>query len=232
MVAVTDSGSGMPAAVIERAFDPFFTTKPVGGGAGLGLSQVFGFVKQSGGHVKIYSEIEQGTTVKIYLPRYFGPEEESRPARAAASSVPAGDILEIVLVVEDEQRLRGLTVAGLRELGYTVLEAASGVEAQRVLDDNPLIGCLFTDIVMPNMTGRQLSDEALRRRPTLKILYTTGYTRNAIVHNGMLDAGVNFLAKPFTLESLAHKMREVLGEPPPSQIAELPKPPATPVGPG
>ena len=211
MIAVTDTGGGMGPEVIERAFDPFFTTKPLGSGTGLGLSQVFGFVKQSGGNVKIYSEPGRGTTVKIYLPRFFGEHVEvSRPV-IDMERLRAHDNNETILVVEDESRLREVTCTGLRDLGYKVLEAPDGAEALKVLATRPDIQCLFTDIVMPGMTGRQLADEALIQRPNLKVLYTTGYTRNAVVHNGVLDPGVNFLPKPFTLDQLALKLREVLG---------------------
>jgi signal transduction histidine kinase len=210
MIAVSDSGEGMPPEIIDRVFEPFFTTKPVGAGTGLGLSQVFGFVKQSGGHVRIYSELGRGTTVKIYLPRYFGDDREavkSTPEHHASDGEP---VTETILLVEDEQRLRELTSVGLRELGYTVHEAANGVEALKLIDSLSTLHCLFTDIVMPDMTGRQLADEALKRRPGLKVLYTTGYTRNAVVHNGVLDHGVNFIAKPFMLQDLARKLRAVL----------------------
>ena len=214
MIAVTDTGSGMPPEVIERAFDPFYTTKPTGAGTGLGLSQVFGFVKQSGGHVKIYSELGQGTTVKVYLPRYFGAEEEAKAAPAPPPldlSLPDG--CGTILLVEDEPRLRELTATGLRDLGYMVIEASNGAHALTLLEAHSEIGCIFTDIVMPEMTGRQLVDEARKRRPEVRVLYTTGYTRNAVVHNGVLDPGVNFLPKPFTLENLGRKLREVLTAP-------------------
>jgi len=211
MIAVTDTGDGVTPEVIERAFDPFFTTKPVGSGTGLGLSQVFGFVKQSGGHVKIYSELGRGTTVKIYLPRFFREQPEAARPAIDPQALRVQDVYETILVVEDESRLREVTCAGLRDLGYTVLEASTGAEALKVIAANPQIHCLFTDIVMPGMTGRQLSDEALKQRSDLKVLYTTGYTRNAVVHNGVLDPGVNLLPKPFTLDQLALKLREVFG---------------------
>jgi signal transduction histidine kinase len=209
MIAVSDSGEGMPPEVVEKAFDPFFTTKPVGAGTGLGLSQVLGFVKQSGGHVNIYSEVDRGTSVKIYLPRFFGEPTEDGKAQPNVE-IPYADISATILVVEDEPRLREVTCAGLRELGYVVFHADNGAEALKILDLTPGVTCLFTDIVMPGMTGRQLSDEAVKRRPDLKVIYTTGYTRNAVVHNGVLDPGVNFLPKPFTMEQLALKIRQVL----------------------
>nr|WP_245218887.1 PAS domain-containing protein [Rubellimicrobium aerolatum] len=208
-ISVSDTGTGMPPDVAARAFDPFFTTKPVGQGTGLGLSMVYGFVKQTGGHVKIYSEAGQGTTVKIYLPRLSGPEAEAAP-EAANAQVPRGESQEVVLVVEDEPVVRQFTVDALGELGYGVLEAEGAEAALRLLDAHPEVTLLFTDIVMPETNGRKLADEALRRRPGLKVLFTTGYTRNAVVHNGVLDAGVHLIGKPFTLEELAAKLREVL----------------------
>lgn len=209
MICVTDTGTGMTPEVIERAFDPFFTTKTVGKGTGLGLSQVFGFAKQSGGHVAIYSEVGQGTTVKVYLPRFTGAET-ALPATAATTEAPEGKANEIILVVEDEQRVRHFAVDALRDLGYTAISAASPVEALHALAEQPEITLLFTDIVMPGMTGRQLADKALQMRPKLPILFTTGYTRNAVVHNGMIDIGVAFLPKPYTINDLARKIRDVL----------------------
>jgi signal transduction histidine kinase/CheY-like chemotaxis protein len=210
LLSVSDTGSGMSAEVSERAFDPFYTTKEVGRGTGLGLSQVFGFVKQSSGHVKIYSEIGRGTTIKLYLPRYSGHDPEAPDRVAGAATVPGGQAQEIILVVEDDDRVRQMSVDALRELGYTVIQAGNGDQAIERLTGHPNIALLFTDIVMPGMTGRQLADRALEIRPDLKVLYTTGYTRNAIVHNGVVDYGVSFLAKPFSIAALAVKIREVL----------------------
>ena len=214
MVAVSDTGSGMPPEVVERAFEPFFTTKEVGQGTGLGLSQVYGFVKQSGGHVKIYSEPGAGTTVKIYLPRlrddasagaFLPPEDDVRPVLPVAQG-------ETVLVVEDDENVRRITVEALRELGYRVLEADGGAAALGLLDGHGAgIDLLFTDVVMPEVNGRRLAEEARRRRPGLKVLFTTGYSRNAIVHNGVLDPGVQLIGKPFSMEELAAKLRAVLG---------------------
>ncbi|MBB3900920.1 CHASE3 domain-containing protein [Methylobacterium brachythecii] len=211
MIAVTDTGTGMTPDVAAKAFEPFFTTKEVGQGTGLGLSQVFGFVRQSDGYVKIYSELGTGTTVKIYLPRLAGPAEAVAPKAAGrAASVPEGRPNEIILVVEDEPAVRRLTVEVLRDLNYTVIHAEGGAAALRLLDAHPEIALLFTDVVMPEMNGRQLVDAARQRRPELKVLYTTGYTRNAIVHNGVIDADVKLIGKPFTLEGLAHKVREAI----------------------
>ena len=207
-ISVTDTGSGMSADVIAKAFDPFFTTKAVGKGTGLGLSQVFGFIRQSGGHVKIYSETGVGTSVKIYLPREYGGQAPAE-RRQAQGDIVAGPG-EIVLVVEDEERVRAFSIDSLRELGYTVVEAASPGEALRIIEAGHPVLLLFTDVVMPGMNGRQLADAVLAKRPGLKVLYTTGYTRNAVVHNGVLDPGTNLLVKPFTIEQLAAKVRQAL----------------------
>jgi signal transduction histidine kinase/CheY-like chemotaxis protein len=210
LLAVTDTGTGMASEVVERAFDPFFTTKEAARGTGLGLSQVYGFVRQSGGHVKIYSEVGQGTTVKIYLPRYVGEGAPALGLRDAEDALPARGGGEVVLVVEDEDSVRALTVESLEELGYRVLAAEGAETALRLLDANPDVALLFTDVVMPGLNGRRLADEALRRRPALKVLFTTGYTRNAVVHNGILDHGVHLITKPFHLHQIGSKLREIL----------------------
>ncbi|HEY5009425.1 MAG TPA: ATP-binding protein [Caulobacteraceae bacterium] len=209
MVAVSDVGMGMAPETLEKVFDPFFTTKPVGKGTGLGLSMVYGFAKQSGGHVRIYSELGRGTTVKVYLPRHFGAADRPAPLRAA-SAPTAASRAEIVLVVEDEGRVRQTSCEALNELGYSVHQASSGEEALKLFDTLDHVDVLFTDIVMGGMTGRQLADALRLKVPGLKVLYTTGYTRNAVVHNGVLDPGVAFLPKPFTVEDLAQKLRAVL----------------------
>lgn len=209
-IAITDNGPGMPKDVIDRAFEPFFTTKGVGKGTGLGLAQVYGFVRQSGGHVKIYSEIGQGTSVKIYLPRHFGAAEASEVSRVAGELPRARDG-ELILVVEDEEQVRRMSVSALEELGYPVLEAPGGEAAIAVLRERPDIRLLFTDVVMPDVDGRQLADRARLIRPDLPVLFTTGYTRNAVVHNGVVDSDVHFIPKPFTVEQLAYKLRAVLG---------------------
>lgn len=210
-VAVSDTGTGMTPDVIARAFDPFFTTKKTGMGTGLGLSQVYGFVKQSKGHINIYSEPGHGTTIKIYLPRHYGdavPAAIQREPRA----IRGGSRDEVILVVEDEDRLRQLTADTLRELGYTVLQAGHAIEALEIVDQHPEIALLFTDIVMPDVNGRQLADEVVTRRPGIRVLFTTGFTRNAVVHNGILDTGINFIPKPFTMEDLAVKVRQILSD--------------------
>ena len=209
MIAITDTGTGMPADVIAKAFEPFFTTKEVGKGTGLGLSQVYGYVKQSGGHIKIYSEIGQGTSVKIYLPRFTGVVDENTGERPE-DFVPTAEDRELILVVDDEDLVRQFSAAALSDLGYRVLEAASAKAALELLSQRPDIDLLFTDIVMPEMDGRRLADMATGQRPYLPVIYTTGYTRNAIVHNGVLDTGVELIGKPFTLEELATRVREVL----------------------
>ncbi|MDY0883100.1 CHASE3 domain-containing protein [Dongia soli] len=210
MLSITDTGVGMTEEVMRRAFEPFFTTKSAGKGTGLGLSQVFGFVKQSHGHIKIYSECEHGTTVKIYLPRYNGSDTPEDQPISAPAKLPGGRPGEVILVVEDESQVRQMTIESLRELGYSVIEAALPEQALQQLEQHPEIDLIFTDIVMPGMTGRQLADKVHETRPEMKVLYTTGYTRNAIVHNGVLDRGTAFLPKPFTIDQLATKIRDVL----------------------
>jgi len=208
MIAVSDTGSGIPAALLERVFEPFFTTKEVGRGTGLGLSMVFGFVKQSGGHIKIYSEEGHGTSVKIYLPRAIGLQQTTAEA-LVSRTVEGGK--ETILVVEDDTMVRRYVMTQIESLGYTTLEAANASEALRVVDEVPAIDLLFTDVIMPGgMNGRQLVEEALRRRPDLKTLYTSGYTENAIVHHGRLDSGVLLLVKPYRKAELARMIRLAL----------------------
>jgi signal transduction histidine kinase len=209
LIAVTDMGPGMKPETVARVFEPFFTTKAPGTGTGLGLSQVYGFVKQSRGHIKIYSELGTGTTVKIYLPRFMGDAEET-PRTVAPLPTEATNGTETILVVEDDALMRRLTSEALRELGYHVIDCERAVDALTALDKNPEIKLLFTDVVMPEMNGKKLADEAVRRRPDLKVIFTTGYTPNAVVHGGVLDPGVNFLPKPFTVEQLATRVRSLL----------------------
>jgi len=209
-LCVSDTGCGMDAETLARAFEPFFTTKEVGKGTGLGLSMVYGFVKQSGGHLKIYSEEGQGTTVRIYLPRLLGGESaaEDRPDQA----VPEGSREETILVCEDDDDVRAYTVEVLRELGYRVLEAHDGPSALRLLErQDGGVDLLFTDVVLPaGMTGAVLAHEARALRPGLKVLFTTGYARNAIVHHGRLDPGVELITKPFAYADLAARVRDML----------------------
>ncbi len=216
MVAVADTGMGMDKPTLERSIEPFFTTKDIGKGTGLGLSQVYGFVRQSAGHIKLYSEPGEGTTVKIYLPRHVGAEELADDTDRARSTVGAIGV-ECILVVEDDDPLRMYTAEMLTELGYGVLEAANGAAALEILNQRQEIDLLFTDIIMPGgMNGRQLADEAVRRRPGLKVLFTTGYTRNAIVHHGRLDPGVEMISKPFSFDELGAKVRAILDKGPTS----------------
>jgi CheY-like chemotaxis protein len=208
-IFVSDTGTGMSADVLAQAFDPFFTTKDVGQGTGLGLSQVYGFVKQSDGHVKLYSEPGAGTTIKIYLPRYTPPDAIAE-IQPKAIPVPRGDG-ETILVVEDEADVRGFVTEILQELGYIVLEASDGASALACLDGHQDISLLFTDVGLPGgMNGRQLAEEVVRRRPGMKVLYTSGYARNAIVHHGRLDPGVQLISKPFASLDLASKVRQIL----------------------
>jgi PAS domain S-box-containing protein len=208
MIAVSDTGSGIPAADLEKVFDPFFTTKEVGKGTGLGLSMVFGFVKQSNGHIKIYSEEGHGTTVKVYLPRATGLHQTTTEL-SASSRIEGGH--EVVLIVEDDALVRRYVITQIESLGYTTLEARNAAEALDAIGNAATIDLLFTDVIMPgSMNGRQLVDEALKRRPTLKTLFTSGYTENAIVHHGRLDSGVLLLAKPYRKSDLARMIRMAL----------------------
>ena len=213
LVAVTDTGTGMDKATIDRVFEPFFTTKEVGKGTGLGLSQVYGFVRQTGGHIRIYSEPGHGTTVKLYLPR-----SKTEPDKQEDRSIPTAPMLrgnETILVVEDHDDLRAYSSGVLRDLGYQVFEAADAASAIGFLESSRTIDLLFTDIVLPDgLHGRNIADRARALHPMIKVLFTTGYTRNAIVHNGRLDAGVNLLSKPFTFRGLAEKVRKILDEHP------------------
>jgi PAS domain S-box-containing protein len=206
-LCVSDTGVGIPADILDKVFDPFFTTKTIGQGTGLGLSQVYGFVKQSGGHVRIYSEVGIGTTVKLYLPRYAGSLE--KPLAVPEKPV-GGDTEETILVVEDEPGVRQLSVSLLQELGYTVLEAPDAATTLDILARSSRVDLLFTDVGLPKMNGRELAEVARLQRPSLKVLFTTGYARNAIVHHGRLDRGVDLLVKPFTFAQLADKVRTIL----------------------
>ncbi|MET0969595.1 MAG: ATP-binding protein [Tardiphaga sp.] len=209
LIAVSDTGHGMPDDVIAKAFDPFFTTKEVGKGTGLGLSQVYGFIKQSNGHVKIYSEPGQGTAVKVYLPRLFATEPEPADLKALPPATEnRGN--EIILVVEDEAAVRQFSVDALGMLGYRILEADGAANALALLRMHPDIAMMFTDVIMPEVNGARLAEQARKLRPDLRVLFTTGYTRNAVVHNGVLDPGVDLLGKPFSIDQLAMKVREVL----------------------
>jgi PAS domain S-box-containing protein len=208
MIAVSDTGSGIAAQDLEKVFDPFFTTKEVGKGTGLGLSMVYGLVKQSNGHIKIYSEKGHGTSVKLYLPRATGLDQDT--GEITDASPPQGGH-EAVLVVEDDALVRNYVVTQIRNLGYTTLEAGNAAEALEVIGNGAAIDLLFTDVIMPGpMNGRLLVDEALKLRPSLKTLFTSGYTENAIVHHGRLDSGVLLLAKPYRKPELARMIRMAL----------------------
>ena len=208
LIAVTDSGAGMAPEVMERAFEPFFTTKSEGVGTGLGLSQVYGFVKQSGGHIALYSEVGQGTTIKIYLPRYTGSDTpEPRQSRPDVTTLANG---ETVLLVEDDVAVRDFAADALRLLGYRLVTAADAAAALSALETHPQIDVLLTDVALPDLNGRQLADRITQLRPAVKVLFMTGYARNAIVHHGVLDPEVDLLAKPFTVDSLGRKLRQVI----------------------
>ncbi len=207
MLAVTDTGSGMAPDIIDKVFEPFFSTKSEGKGSGLGLSMVYGFVKQSGGHVKIYSEVGEGTTIKLYLPRAMGPED----VEVATSGGPIIGGTETVLVVEDDDEVRATVVEMLGDLGYGVLKAVDAGSALNVIESGVPIDMLFTDVVMPGtLKSPELARRARERIPDLAVLFTSGYTENSIVHGGRLDVGVELLSKPYTREALARKFEQVL----------------------
>ena len=207
MVAVADSGGGMSPDVLAHAFEPFFTTKDVGKGTGLGLSMVYGFVKQTGGHIKIYSEVGDGTIVKLYLPR---SNEEPTGLKLAADALLRGQG-EAILAVEDDDMVRAHVAAELKALGYNVLTARSGAQAMELLRSDAQIDLLFSDVVMPGgMSGPQLAEQALLLRPELRVLYTSGYTENTVIHQGRVDPGVQLLNKPYRRYDLAAKLRAVL----------------------
>ena len=214
LLSVSDTGTGISPEHLGKVFEPFFTTKSASMRTGLGLAMIYGFVKQSKGHVRIYSEVDHGTTAKIYLPRMIGAARaESVPAAARVESAqsPTARPGEVVLMVEDDEDVLNSTVVLLRELGYSVLTARNGAEALAQLKGGERVDILFTDVVLPQgMNGRMVAVEALALRPALPVLFTTGYARNAIVHNGQLDPDVQFLAKPYTLEELAQKLRAAL----------------------
>lgn len=209
VICISDTGTGMDSATATRAIEPFFTTKEVGKGTGLGLSMVYGFVKQSGGHIKIYSELNEGTTIKIYLPRLVGKSDNQEEESGVVSIEAMGD--EVILVCEDDEDVRAYSAEVLSELGYKVLEAADGPSALRILAASGPIDLLFTDVVLPGgMTGAVLATEAAKVQPGIKTLFTTGYARNAIVHHGRLDPGIDLITKPFSYADLAAQVRDLL----------------------
>jgi len=210
MIAVSDNGQGMDAETKRRVFEPFFTTKERGKGTGLGLATVYGIVKQAGGDIWVYSEVGKGTTFKLYFPAVSEPAWEADGADASADR-DVGH--ETILVVEDEQGVRDLTAKMLKLMGYTVLTAMSGAEALALANAyNGCIDLLLTDVVMPQMGGKRLAEELRLRRPEIKVIYYSGYTENTVSDHGALDAGVDFLAKPFSREALARKLRETLSK--------------------
>jgi CheY-like chemotaxis protein len=211
LVALSDTGAGMPADIVARAFDPFFTTRPAGQGSGLGLSMVYGFVTQSGGHIKIYSEPGHGTTVKLYFKRSLDDAATQPASRPAAPAV----VSPTILVVEDDDNLRATVTATLKELGYTVLNAPNGSAALMLLESSDRVDLLFSDVVMPGpVSSGALVQTARDLQPTIKILFTSGYTQNAIVHHGRLASDAAFLSKPYRKTQLADKIRDVLAAKP------------------
>jgi signal transduction histidine kinase len=210
-LVVHDTGCGMSPEVLARAFDPFYTTKAPGQGTGLGLSQVYGFVSQSGGHISIDSQLGTGATVSIHLPRYVGSDQGEAAPSAKISPSALGN-KEVILVVEDEDRVRAMTVEALRDLGYSVISASGGQQALDELNAIPHLHLVVTDVVMPGMNGPALAGRIKALRPSVKVLYTTGYARNAVLSDGMLDREVGILQKPFTIDQLRLKVQQALGE--------------------
>jgi CheY-like chemotaxis protein len=209
-IDVTDTGTGMSPEVAARAFDPFFTTKPIGQGTGLGLSMIYGFARQSNGHVLIESKLGTGTSVTLYLPRHHGEAAMERIASAAADEVAATG--ETVLVVEDEPVVRGVITEMLHDQGYRVLEATDGPSGLRMLRLHGRIDLLVTDVGLPGMNGRQLADQARETRPNLKILFITGYAENVAISDGFLQPGMEMITKPFDLDNLSRRIREMVSE--------------------
>ncbi|HWS62325.1 MAG TPA: response regulator [Steroidobacteraceae bacterium] len=210
LITVTDTGCGIAPDVLRRVFEPFFTTKDKGKGTGLGLAMVYGFIKQSDGHIRIFSELGHGTTVRMYLPRALGGSPHAAVAAGAFRIIHG---TETILLVEDDEQVRRFALSQLKSLGYNVLQAHNGVEAMELIERNERIDLLFTDVVMPGMSGRQLADSARQRRPGLKVLFTSGYNEDAVVHHGRLDHGVQLLPKPYRRRELAKRIRSIFDAP-------------------
>ena len=208
-ICVGDTGTGMSAETIERAFEPFFTTKPIGQGTGLGLSMIYGFTRQSEGYARIYSELGQGTTVKLYLPRYRG-EEDPEEQSPAERTMPGSDAGEVVLVVEDEPVVRGLIVEVLGDLGYRAIEANDGPKGVEILESKRRVDLLITDMGLPGLNGRQVAEAGRLARPELKVLFMTGYAENAALASGFLEPGMAMITKPFAVDVLATRIRQIL----------------------
>ncbi|MET0247733.1 MAG: PAS domain S-box protein [Sphingomonas sp.] len=209
-ICVTDTGIGMSAEVMARVFEPFFTTKPIGQGTGLGLSMIYGFARQSEGYAKLYSEPGQGTTVKLYLPRFHGTDDPGDTIDAVLSDAHRAGDGEVVMVVEDETAVRDLVVDVLKELGYRAIEAVDGPSGLKLLNSDVHIDLLVTDVGLPGLNGRQLADAAREHRPELRVLFMTGYAENAAVASGFLDPGMEMITKPFAIEVLATRIREMI----------------------
>jgi CheY-like chemotaxis protein len=202
-VCVTDTGTGMTKDTIARAFEPFFTTKPIGQGTGLGLSMIYGFARQSEGYAKIYSEVGRGTTVKLYLPRFYGDADSMDDEQGGLNPAQGAVSGEVVLVIEDETVVRDLVVEVLQDLGYQTMEAADG-------PSGPRVDLLITDIGLPGLNGRQVVDAARAHRPTLKVLFMTGYAENATIANGFLEPGMQMITKPFAVDALMFRIRDMI----------------------
>jgi PAS domain S-box-containing protein len=209
-ICVTDTGEGMTPDVIAKAFEPFFTTKPIGQGTGLGLSMIYGFARQSEGYAKVYSEVGKGSTVKLYLPRYYGEGEDAEEASSGLTEGHRSEHGEVVLVVEDETAVRELVVDVLEELGYRALEASDGPSGLKLLESGARIDLLVTDVGLPGLNGRQLADHAREHRPGLRVLFMTGYAENATIANGFLEPGMQMITKPFAIEALATRIRDMI----------------------
>ena len=212
-ICVTDTGTGMTKDTMEKAFEPFFTTKPTGQGTGLGLSMIYGFTRQSEGYARIYSEIGDGTTIKLYLPRYYGEAAEVEEAPDAITDPRRSEAGEVVLVVEDEDAVRDLVVEILQEMGYRAVEAVDGPSGLKLLQSTMRLDLLVTDIGLPGLNGRQLADAAREHRPELKVLFMTGYAENATIANGFLEPGMQMITKPFAVDGLVSKIRDMIEKP-------------------